>query len=252
MSPKVSIVTIVRNDAEGFLATARSILTQDYGNIEWIVVDGASTDGTSSYVRKLAPCIAQCLIEPDKGIYDAMNKGIDLVSGDWAFYLNADDTFAEPTTISSYVAQLQPDDDIVYADARRREDGAIHSYRPPDEYWLGMTLDHQSACIRSAIYRELRFDTSLDSAGDLDFFSRARLAGYSFRKLESLVSIIKPFEQGRSSDYCSRQSERVAVLRRHFDGPKLRQALASEFEGYRQRAPDAHDAYTALMDLIKE
>lgn len=248
----MSIVTIVRNDPEGFLTTARSVLQQNYANMEWIVVDGASTDATSTYVRKLAPAIDQCLIEPDAGIYDAMNKGIDLVSGDWVMFLNADDTFAASSTIETYVNNLQTADDIVYADAQRREDGEIHRYRQPEEYWLGMTLDHQTACIRTAIYQELRFDSSLHSAGDLDFFSRARVAGFGFRKLQGVVSIIKPFSEGRSADYCARQRERVAVLRRYFDAPKLLRALAREFEAFRLRHPDAKSEYHALMDLIKE
>ena len=149
--PKISIVTIVRNDAEGLLVTARSVLQQDYDNIEWIVVDGASTDGTAAYIQNLAPCIADFKSEADSGIYNAMNKGIDMVTGDWMFFLNADDIFFDEHTPSDYVMSLQDGDDIVYADALSREDRRIHQYRPEGEYWLGMTLDHQTACVRTEI-----------------------------------------------------------------------------------------------------
>lgn len=99
--PFFSIVTIVRNNAEGFLRTARSIRGQsDVGN-EWIVIDGASTDDTFEWVRKHEASIAVLVSEPDKGIYDAMNKGLKKASGRYVIFMNAGDTFAFDTALSS-------------------------------------------------------------------------------------------------------------------------------------------------------
>ena len=79
---KISVITIAYNSAETIEATIRSVLAQDYPNIEYIIVDGASKDGTMDIVHQFGDSISKIISEPDKGIYDAMNKGVELASGD--------------------------------------------------------------------------------------------------------------------------------------------------------------------------
>lgn len=249
--PKVSVVTIVRNDPEGFAATARSILFQQYRNIEWIVIDGLSTDHTSLYVRQLSPFISRYKIEKDSGIYNAMNKGIDLLTGEWVFFMNAGDIFFNESIVSTYMKSIRDGDDIIYSDVLRQEDGKIHKYRPADQWWAGMIFDHQSSCVRSAIYKELRYREEFAVAGDFDFFSRARVAGCSFRRLPGIISCIKPFATGASSNYFERQKERVKVLATHFPSKKERtDLLVREWKNALAAEQISGEEFKILTDMI--
>ena len=247
---KVTIITVVWNDAEGFLVTARSVLAQSYDNIEWIVIDGASTDGTSQYVRNLSPAISSYVIEKDTGIYNAMNKGIDRATGDWIMFMNADDAFYDERIVAYYVNNIQDDDSVLYSDVIRREDGQIHPYLSADRYWLGMTLDHQSAFVRSDLYKQYKFDERYRVAGDLNFISNLKAKSYKFRKLNGLICCIKPFGVGASSSYFDRQHERVNVLRTYFDGPQLITTLHAEFKkAYDSKVVTANE-FNKLLTLI--
>ena len=88
---KVSVVTVCLNAVNEIERTMLSVLDQTYTNIEYIVIDGGSTDGTVDIIRKYQDRIAHFISEPDKGLYDAMNKGIDLATGEWINFMNAGD-----------------------------------------------------------------------------------------------------------------------------------------------------------------
>ena len=115
---KISIVTVCYNSAATIRDTLESVLSQTYDNIEYIVVDGASKDSTLDIVNEYAGKIARLISEPDKGIYDAMNKGVNIATGDFIGILNSDDIFANPDTVESLVTFLRanPDCDASYAD----------------------------------------------------------------------------------------------------------------------------------------
>lgn len=100
---KVSIITVCFNSAATIRDTIRSVLTQSYADIEYIVVDGASTDETVAIIREYQEDISKIISEPDDGIYDAMNKGISSATGDIVGILNSDDFFESPDTIQQVV-----------------------------------------------------------------------------------------------------------------------------------------------------
>lgn len=113
---KVSIITVVRNN-EGTVKNAlETVLSQTHPNIEYIVIDGASTDGTLEIIQLYKDKIATLISEPDKGIYDAMNKGIELASGDIVGILNSDDFYLHNDVISNVCEQfeLRPNIDMVF------------------------------------------------------------------------------------------------------------------------------------------
>ncbi|MBE9028900.1 glycosyltransferase [filamentous cyanobacterium LEGE 11480] len=114
---KVSIITAAYNSEKTLRDTIVSVLSQDYPDIEYIVVDGASNDQTGEIVRSFGDQIAQFVSEPDRGMYDAMNKGIALATGDVIGILNSDDFYADATVISSVVDRLQATQaDAVFGD----------------------------------------------------------------------------------------------------------------------------------------
>ena len=101
--PKVTIVTVTYNAEEYLEQTIKSVIKQDYPNIEYIIIDGASSDRTVEIIKEYQKYISYWTSEPDSGIYDAMNKGIDIATGEWINFMNAGDSFVEKNTISKVV-----------------------------------------------------------------------------------------------------------------------------------------------------
>lgn len=112
----VSIITVVYNGQDYIERAVKSVLSQDYPNIEYIVVDGNSSDSTMNIVNSYKGNISQIISEKDKGIYDAMNKGIKAANGDIVGFLNADDCFQNSNSITAIMSSFTPDLDAVYGD----------------------------------------------------------------------------------------------------------------------------------------
>ncbi|WP_373515752.1 glycosyltransferase family 2 protein [Persicitalea sp.] len=114
---KISIITVVFNGEKTIRETIVSVLSQDYENVEYIVVDGNSQDATKEIVASFGDAITKFISEPDKGLYDAMNKGIGLASGDVIGFLNADDLYADARILSEVSTTFKGSDaDAVYGD----------------------------------------------------------------------------------------------------------------------------------------
>ena len=97
--PLISIITVVRNDVVHIEQTMLSVLGQTYGNVEYIVIDGGSTDGTVDIIKKYADKLAYWVSEPDGGIYPAMNKGLQHATGEWVNFMNSGDSFADENVL---------------------------------------------------------------------------------------------------------------------------------------------------------
>jgi glycosyltransferase involved in cell wall biosynthesis len=155
---KLSIITIVYNGAATLEKTILSIAAQDYCGIEYIVVDGASTDGTLDIIKQYSSVVAKCVSEPDNGLYDAMNKGIAMASGDYLWFINSGDEIYDRQTVSKIFAS-GVDADIFYGDTVMIDmDGDEIGRRrltPPENltwrhFAYGMRVSHQSfICKRS-------------------------------------------------------------------------------------------------------
>ena len=101
--PRVSIITVCYNAVSAIQRTILSVLSQTYENIEYIIIDGKSTDGTLAIIKKYESRIAFWLSEPDNGIYDAMNKAINNATGEWVLFMNADDEFVDNKVVERFV-----------------------------------------------------------------------------------------------------------------------------------------------------
>lgn len=107
-SPKVSVITVALNDLDGLVSMSKSLEAQDYGQIEHLVIDGASKDGTYEWLDSYRPSFpVKWVSEPDSGIFDAMNKGAAISSGEILVFMNAGDAFSEPTSISRLARMWQ-------------------------------------------------------------------------------------------------------------------------------------------------
>ena len=116
LTPTFSVVTITYNAGTTLEDTIQSVISQTYHRVEYIIVDGASTDHTMKIVEQYRSHIAQVVSEPDNGLYDAMNKGIDLATGDYLIFLNAGDSFHADTTLQQMVQSIKSKElpDILY------------------------------------------------------------------------------------------------------------------------------------------
>lgn len=145
--PRVSVITVVRNDAAGLARTLASVAAQDYTNRQMVVIDGGSTDGTLETLREHATAINTWISEPDEGIYHAMNKGVALADGEWLLFMNAGDEFAGVDALSSAVAATGRGLDVVYSDWIYREDSTLVKAD-----FDRMNVRHQSVLYRKSLH----------------------------------------------------------------------------------------------------
>ncbi len=125
-NPLVSIVTVVFNGEDFIEETIKSVLSQTYQNIEYIIVDGGSTDGTIDIIKKYEDKISHWISEPEKGIYDAMNKGIDLANGEWCNFLNAGDSFVDEKVLEQIFTKNINDSTLIYGDIIAVKEDGMH------------------------------------------------------------------------------------------------------------------------------
>lgn len=178
----VSIITVVYNGAETIAEAIESVLEQTYPHIEYIIIDGASTDGTQAIIARYGGQISQFVSEPDRGLYDAMNKGIQRATGDIIGILNADDLYRHTDVISRIVDTFsQHQADAVYGDlvyAQRHAPDQVTRYWQAGRYKPGAFLrgwmpPHPTFFVRSSVYRQHGyFTTSLRSAADYELMLR--------------------------------------------------------------------------------
>lgn len=174
---KVSIITVCYNSEKTIEATVQSVLRQTYGDIEYIVVDGASKDGTMSIVEKYKKDFGERLkyiSEPDEGIYYAMNKGINMATGELIGLLNSDDTYEDDAVEKICVAMTNEKYQILYGFARVYQNGKVDSISLVTHHFLKQRMFNHSACfVTKNIYIDFGlFDTRYKSVADYDFMMR--------------------------------------------------------------------------------
>jgi glycosyltransferase involved in cell wall biosynthesis len=179
MLPKLSVITIVYNNVQDIERTMLSVLNQTYKNIEYIVIDGGSTDGTKELIAKYQSQLTKYLSEPDKGIYDAMNKGLALASGDYVLFMNSGDEIYAPITVAE-VFDSSDSADIYYGetemfDAQWRSLGQRRHCAPEVFNWrsfrYGMSISHQAIYVRRSIVEP--FDLRYKYSADIDWIIKA-------------------------------------------------------------------------------
>ena len=173
---KISIITVVYNSEKYIRRTIESIVGQDYPAIEYIIIDGKSKDTTMQIVNEYRDRIAVVVSEPDKGLYDAMNKGLRLATGSYVLYINSGDALSSPTLLSDIFNDVPADSDVIYGDTQiTDEDGNIlhnRRHRPPEQltwrdYKRGMLVCHQSFIAKRTLCNE--YDTQYRYAADFDW-----------------------------------------------------------------------------------
>ncbi|NQV01847.1 MAG: glycosyltransferase [Bacteroidia bacterium] len=168
--PTISVITVVKNQPDDLEKTIRSMVVQDYPEVEYIVVDGGSGEETLEVIRSHEARITYWISEKDRGLYDAMNKGAALASGQWINFMNAGDTFFNPDTLSGLFNKNLNEVDILYGDyiADYGIFKVLRESRPVSGLWRGMGICHQALFIRADLIRSHPFNPGFPIGADLD------------------------------------------------------------------------------------
>lgn len=190
--PKISVVTVCYNAVGTIEKTILSVINQTYPNIEYIIIDGASTDGTVDIINQYRDKIAYFVSEPDKGIYDAMNKGIKAATGDWINFMNSGDTFYDREVVTKVVKELDKDADVAFGDVAYRIDGVSYRERAKPFYehlplHHSMGFNHQSTFVKTEVAKKLKFDLNYRLASDYNMIITIYSNNGVFQQLHNTV-----------------------------------------------------------------
>lgn len=195
----LSIITINLNNCNGLKRTIDSVISQTFKDFEWIVIDGGSTDGSKELIEQYADLFAFWVSEPDKGIYNAMNKGIAHAKGDWLQFLNSGDWFYENTTLYN-VFSKNFDDDILYGDVTYVDSTNAKIVRKESKpnnidlfYFYHNTLCHQASFYRKKVFDNNLYDESFSICGDIAMNIKLLISGYRMRHIPFCII---NFEEG--------------------------------------------------------
>jgi glycosyltransferase involved in cell wall biosynthesis len=189
----VTVVTVVYNGASTLEATLRSVIGQTHRNIEYIVVDGGSLDGTVDIIRKYEQHIDCWVSERDEGIYNAMNKGIELSTGDWICFMNAGDQFHSPTTLEHVSLFLDKRFAVVAGAVQYIYDADNRRTRHIRPKFSGFYMEvphHQASFIDNTLMKQLKYDESFRIRADLKFMTLLHAKGHEFRMIEEVICCV--------------------------------------------------------------
>ena len=206
---KISIITVCFNSAETIRDTIESVLAQTYENIEYIIVDGASTDRTPEILNQYRDRIAQIISEPDRGIYDAMNKGISIATGDVVGIVNSDDVLFDDEVISKIAAAFSSNkeydgvySDLVYVKRNNTDVVTRTVIAPSFGVWkirFGFIMPHPTFYARRELFSRLgNYKLTYRVAADFELMARFLLSGIRVTRLP--ITAVKMREGGISSN----------------------------------------------------
>jgi len=219
--PKLTVITIVYNDVKHIERTMLSVLGQTYPNIEYVIVDGLSTDGTLDIIKKYQDKISKLISEKDKGIYDAMNKGLAAATGDYVLFMNSGDEFYANDTVAKVFAAAD-DADIYYGETEmineKGESLGQRRHKAPERFtWrsfkYGMSISHQAIYVKRSIADP--FNRQYELSADIDWILQAT------KKAKTIVNThqyVAKYLVGGMSKKRHRQSlrERFDIMKKHY------------------------------------
>lgn len=221
LTPKISIITIVYNNVRDIEYTIRSVMKQTYANIEYIIVDGFSTDGTLDVIEKYREEIAILISEKDNGIYDAMNKGLNVATGDYVLFLNSGDELYEDMTLEKVFSSAD-NADVYYGETKlvdeERNILGDRRHKAPKRFnWksfrYGMSICHQAIYVKRSIAEP--YDLQYKLSADIDWVIRAA------KKADKIVNVnqyVAKYLVGGMSQQRHKQSlqERFQIFKKHY------------------------------------
>lgn len=217
--PKVSIVTACFNSAKTIRDTIESVINQTYQNIEYIIIDGGSTDGTVDIIKEYEPHIAKWVSEPDEGIYDAMNKGIKMVTGEIIGIINSDDWY-RINTVELVINQFFKNKNIELFHGDNEiydtDDNLLFMIKPDQDYKNlrhNMVINHPGCFITKEAYKKYGvYKTDYRLAADYELILRMFINGALFQYVDRVLASMRTGGIGYRSAFASCQESRDIVI----------------------------------------
>jgi len=220
-APTLTVITVVYNNVRDIERTLTSVIRQTYPHIEYLIIDGNSTDGTVDVIKRYAEHISQWISEPDKGIYDAMNKGLGRATGDYVLFMNSGDEIYAEDTVAQVFASA-PDADIYYGETEMYDEDwhslGLRRHAIPAQFnWrsfrFGMSISHQAIYIRRSIAG--RYDPRYRLSADIDWII---CAAKKANKIVNTRRLVAKYLVGGMSKKRHWQSlkERFRIFTKHY------------------------------------
>ena len=232
----ISIITINKNNAEGLKQTIKSVIDQTYRLVDFIVVDGDSTDGSKQVVDEFKGQLAVALSEPDTGIYNAMNKGIRMAKGDYLLFLNSGDKLLNNDVLTNIAPLLNTADIISGNIVIEDEKGITHRCLSQDEiswrYFSAMSLYHQATFISKKTFDTYGlYDERFKLGGDYEFFIRIFFKyNASYKHIPEFVSYFKSDGISNNSAYAELNKKEAQLAREYNLSKQVLTVFAEQLE----------------------
>ena len=212
--PLISIVTVVYNDIKNIEKTILSVINQSYPYFEYIIIDGNSTDGTIDVINKYAGKLAFMISEPDNGIYDAMNKGLEKASGEWIHFLNSGDVYCNQNVLQDVFHSKNVDDgfvitgdydywykniDLLYGDIVLKYPFGLYRMNCRPDVYKPSYVRHPGCFIRTKVMKLYKYDTQYKISADTNFLKVCWDKNHEFKHLPVCITIFDSYS-GMSSN----------------------------------------------------
>lgn len=244
MNKKFSIITINCNNLEGLKRTLESVVNQTWQEFEYVVIDGGSIDGSVAYIESQRDKIDYWVSEPDKGIYNAMNKGITKATGEYLLFLNSGDHFFDNEVLDENHKFLRLHD-IVYFNLQVIDENEKFVKSYPDKlsfsYFLKDTLPHPATFIKKVMFDKVgTYDESLTIVSDWKFFMESICKfNCSYKRIDETLSVF--YLDGLSSDYKNK----------NIISEECQKVLQSSFKAFIQDSKELIELKTIISNLRK-
>ncbi|RRV00060.1 glycosyltransferase [Stutzerimonas xanthomarina] len=214
--PLISVVTVVFNGGDFIEKTILSVLGQKYSNVEYIIIDGGSTDGTLDILRRYEGLIEYWVSERDSGIYDAMNKGAEIASGDWICFMNGGDLFFDDRVIHKIAESITPTSQVCFGKSLSTyEDMQVVRYEDfgssERDFYLTKMPNHQAIFIRKDKYKSVRYSLDYRYCSDTDYLRRV----FDEAAYCEYPGFVSRFELGGVSNYYGKFSVYRAMVKEY-------------------------------------
>jgi glycosyltransferase involved in cell wall biosynthesis len=250
---KISIITINYNNYKGLVETANSVVNQTFNHIEYIIIDGASSDGSKEFINSISDYVDYWVSEPDTGIYNAMNKGIKHANGEYLIFLNSGDYFHSETTLDE-VFNKEIESDILYGNMLNLDNNKLLKFSKELtlKNLLKSTLGHQSMLFKKSVFLNKNYNEDYKIISDWILNVELFLEGYKFEYIDITISVFEG--GGASSNNSIIKNEGVKYLTSKFPlvGELLMELLENEADFIALQNSRAFKVFAYLKNSVNK
>lgn len=218
--PKLSIITINYNDAEGLQMTIQSVLEQSFTDFEYIIIDGGSTDDSVTVIKEYKDNIAHWVSESDNGVFHAQNKGIAKAKGEYLFFLNSGDKLTSETALNDFISHPNFKGDVIYGDYQFDEGQKVYPDSLSPFYFMKSSLPHQSTLFHRRVFESLGgYDENFKIAADRAFYLQCYLSEqFKFQHIHYLLTHFDLSGISNNPEYLQLKKEEDELLFKQYFG----------------------------------